>query len=44
MRCPQCGHENLHPPAPCPDCGFTGDAARLSRWKFGPDRLTECEK
>ncbi len=29
MRCPQCGHENLHPPAPCPDCGFTGDAAQL---------------
>ncbi len=29
MRCPQCGHEHLHPPAPCPDCGFTGDAARL---------------
>ena len=29
MKCPGCGHEELAPPTPCPECGFSGSLPKV---------------
>ncbi|MBU0703344.1 MAG: hypothetical protein KKC18_05705, partial [Chloroflexi bacterium] len=29
MKCPVCGHEELAPPTPCPECGFSGSLPEI---------------
>jgi len=29
LKCPRCGHEELTPPASCPECGFSGPLPQL---------------
>jgi len=29
LKCPRCGREELNPPAPCPECGFSGPLPQI---------------
>jgi len=43
MRCPNCSHEGLRPPVPCPNCRFTGDPALVEELAHVAYLLSELE-